>query len=374
MKERIIKFADLINEKDHKFWYALRPDIKEIFESHDIEELLSQFESSIEDFEKQKRPELTLMFFMALFILYDRDDNYLFLIKRTDNKEYIKYLKAGIKKYVQGKSNSFRYVHKLEFNNKNPYNFISLFSSWIPEYEIKLRGFLNIIEFFLHKDQETFFEIISVDNQNAIALTAILHPRAELDWGNLHRWLIRSQDELKQNAAVYYILNSDEQMAQAYLDKISLFLYSIPMETATNLLLNYLFTEKQPLKIVFEYFKNINSKDLIELELINRKKINLNDISTLILLSNYLTDKEILDEFIFLKFVEWLNLEANEYEWNQYKDNIINYLKHCSNLIHQLDFIESSLYVHNFDKTIRFKKYLRDIIKQNIIHEIKQAT
>lgn len=383
MKEQIIEIAKLISNKEHKYWYILKSDILNIFGTDDTEVLLTQFENNVESFEKQKKPELTLVFFIAFMILYDENDKYNKLIKRTNNKEYLKYLKAGLKKYLQGKSNSFRYVHKLNSNSfKNPYDFISMFSGWLPEYDMKFRGFLNVIDFFLQKDQETFFEILSVDSQNAMSLTAILHPTTALDWRYFNKWLIKSDDELKQNVAIYLVLSegkyltqrtltTNEKILEEYLSNVSSFLYSIPSGIAPKLLLNYLFGEGKPLNIVYEYFKNMSAKDLVDIDLINRK-INLNEICILILLSEYVAEKEELEKFVLEKFFDWLNFNCLESEWSQNKDNIINgFLKHIHNIELYLDYIEKSLYVHEFDKEIRFKKYLQDIVKLKIIHEIR---
>lgn len=388
MEEHIIEFATLIKNKEDRYWYVLKPDIERIFGSNDIENLLVQFENSVESFEKKSKPEFTLMFFIALMILYDTQDKYSYLIKRTDNKEYLKYLKAGIRKYIQGKSSSFRYKHDLSYEDyKNPYEFVHIFSGYLPNYEMQLRGFLNVLEFFLYKNQESFFEILSVDVQNTMTLTAVLNSRVNLRWDYLADWLINSEDELKQNVGLYYILSKgdrlarisyddrDEKELQDYLEQLKLFLKSLDEKKVSKLLLNYQFSNKKSLTVTYEYFKVIDAQDLIEYNLKDRK-ISLFEICVLNDICKYIQSKEALEELISEKFFKWLRFNCNEYIWDKYKENlllIINSLKEKLNIELCVKNISDNLYVSDFDREIRYRKYLQDVTKLKVINDINTS-
>ncbi|OAH54618.1 hypothetical protein AWH48_08485 [Domibacillus aminovorans] len=389
METKIQKIAELINERD-RGWYTLKPEFDRILGSNSASELLNELESELNNFSKGKQPHYCLIFYLALLSIITEKNELQALAKIIGGKNSYRLMKNGLKIFLSAKSSNFKYEGKLlDDRYKNKYAFVDFFSGRVPDYEMELRGYLNIFELIYEENKQSFWELLGSDRQNVIALCLLLNGHLPIKYQELVPFLM-SKDELKANGAFFYIMNHFSYLVRKYeyeqtkenghllqeeVNKLKEIFAQLPTERRMHFIVNYLFQEQVYPNFFAEELKTLNiNKIMKELE-----KQDLNNLVKLLRIKEFIRILERVEiERVFTKhFLNWIKNDANTYTWNSSKEtvkDILALLKDVTKKEMMLDLaaFRSTLFISSFDRQVRYSLYLKDEGKKQVIEEIRR--
>jgi hypothetical protein len=388
MRGKIQELAKLINNREERRWYGLAPDFEKTLGSKPAEELIDALESSLDTLPQDKLPHYCLLYFLALFILVD-DKDWGSLTAQVKNKKCYRYMKTGLKIFLMSKSPNVKYKAELgDDRYKNKYEFVDFFSGYVPDYEMELRGFLNILEFIYVEEAQSFWELIGHDRNNVLFLCLFTNGRLSFEYGELTPLLLIEND-VKANGAFFYLMLHFHHLVQKYeyqkteetgkqledeVEKVKRVLTNLPIDRRIHFIVNFLFVERTVYPNFFIEELQKADKAILVSELEKLELDNLYKLIRIVEIMKAINDQEVEKTFSH-HFIGWIKTDANPYVWKGSKQSVFEILgimgqETRGKLFSELAVLKDTLFISSFDRQVRYSQYLREEGKAQVIEEL----
>lgn len=339
-------------------WYGCKAQVEELLllphqEHHDIAHMITSF-SKVDTLPRNKVPHYTLLFYIALVILAGGEVS---VIKNNIPKTHLTFLVNGLKIFLSGKSKSLTYHAEMSDDRfQNKYEFVSRWADNVFEYEIQLSAWLKLLEIVKSVRIDSYYELLSKDSKKAFFITCMTDFRVQ----HQEKYLIHflgSNDEIQSNAAFFYIANRfNPPETVSYLKQV------MP-ETRINLILNYLFCEP---RIPGEFLATlVQEKHVVITERLQRFDVtNLYQLVRVLPILRVKRFSSIAKLFVE-SFTRWMAEDGNPHIWQSTRESVAEIYRllgrdlQCQ-LVEQLSAEAQRWFVTDFDRQVRYSKYLKD--------------
>lgn len=380
--------SSLINENGFKSNYN-RKDLINLFKTTDYKSLTKDFEESLSTFpSKNKYPHYTTIFYLALTSM--SLDNIEDLANVLSGKRSYNYLISGLKMLISGKSKTLYYnIELADKSFENKYEYINRFVYQLPYWENSSLIFLFKIIYLINRND--FFTLLEQDRSNFLFL--IFFSERENIECNDERLIkfLNSNDEMKSNAALYYLMNDFRMDYRKYLDnknskemegclnktceKIYKILNKVEKTKKVKLILNYITVEKVYPK---EFINMVTEVELRETLLEQIKLLKLNRIDDLISLETLLASNcnelnNYIEQILIIALYKLIKNNSGIYDNSKFKYFISRIKKEA--LIKLDNFIEeimNGLKLSEFDRQVRYVKFSQEAAYYQNLKEYKE--
>jgi hypothetical protein len=270
-------------------------------------------------------------------------------------------------------------------NYQNILEGIDFLSGYAGEIGHNLSHIILIFKLIYQIDKKTFFDYLKEDKQNGIYLYFMISPELEFEYQNLIS-LLNSKDAIKRNGAFNYLMHKFHYLVYDYNDgdeiseeitteviNIKKIIEEIKIDKRIELIVNYIFVENKSPGFFNQEIKNADIDLLLKLI----RKQNHNKLSNIIKLKLFINHRaDIVIQKLFVdKMLEWVKKWALESTWSRYKKMIKGILDDLENDIRtkfreDIKQLKTNLFISEFDRQVRYSKFLDDNHKKEIIDDI----
>ncbi|HPC25444.1 MAG TPA: hypothetical protein PLQ59_08040 [Fervidobacterium sp.] len=296
-----------------------------------------------------------------------------------EKKEFLRFILLGLKKFLKSKYKDLKY----EFRRVPEKEVSSLESAKNMSSVIQSNGFLVAILRFLQNlyliDKRTAIDLVENDVNNIIA-TAFIMESYYLEKETLEHF-INCEDEYRRAAAFLGILGDlsvldfpNKTQSRLPVAKITKTLDSMAFEYRVQLIVELCLYNGFSDKSLLTYC----AKDLVlTMKFISRivgeEEPNIYHLSKLLPILDQLSIyKEILTYFSDA-FVKWVFVDGSEYSWASEKGKILDFMAKKNvrkSIVEELEKRKKELFTSEFDRQVRYSRYLVDSKKLEIIESI----
>lgn len=381
----IEKISNIVNEGQFDI-NSIRENLEKIYEGKEFSKIIDDYDESLNLMPSSKIPHYTFIFYLSLVILFLDDlENIARYIKP---KKSFRFLCKGASLFVGQKSIYLKYDAKLNDDYfKNKYEFIDRFEGEFVDPNNIMFYVIYLLKLIYYADRKSLIDIINEDNQNLFFLTSITDYEIKFTDEELIDFL-NSNDELKINGALYrltydfnyaisqYAYDKNENNSKKVDEqtkRLNKVFGKLDENKKVYLIVNFIFAEKYYPIFFFDILKESKKEFIID----NLKKQDLENLYKLINLRIFI--EQLKYEEIKKLFVDFLIIfiknDGNKYVWQEKCNVVLDILKLMSDdliveLKKQLEIINSNLFISNFDRQIRYNKYLKDLDRYEIINYI----
>ena len=348
--------------------------------------------TEIEDLLKDSKYQIKDIFSYTVDILLSNNEN-IALLKQyfIDNPLKLKILVSSLESILKGTNNFYKYESSGYFSNveKDIYYYVSSFSNFIPDFEYNskaLRPLIKVLKFLYELDHTKFETVIIEDYQKVIYSYFMVGYKIDFPYNVLEKFL-KSDDKIIQNGALFYLINKLESLLH---EKDSLENRNENVVDINKLINNEIthiskvlctLPEDKKIELVIDYYFHIHRNDSLALKLNNQfinypmnlteiiqNRIEINNPYTFTKLIPILSRPE-LKELFTKELISWFKKDFNKIIWEEIKNKVIKSLE-INNISINNELINIKLFITDFDRQVRYSKYIKDIEKSKAINNI----
>lgn len=367
--------SEEVDRKDFSLLKA-RESIRDLVGNASIDCVVSEMSAYFSRTSSEKRaPDKSLCSFISLMVAFPNEVSSI-----TDaafkKKDFLRFILLGLEKFLKSKYKDLKY----EFR-RNPEKEVSSLESVQNMYSvIQSNAFLAAILRFLQSlyyiDNPTAIDLVEKDVNNIIA-TAFIMESYYLEKETLEHF-INCEDEYRRAAAFLGILGGSSVLdipntmpsRLPIIKTLDSMVSKYRIQLIVELCLHNGFIEKSlltycanDLDITIQFISKI----------VREEEPNIHHLSRLLPILDKLSSyKEILTYFSEV-FVKWVVEDGNEYSWASEEGKILDFITKKNikkSILEELEKRKKRLFTSEFDRQVRYSRYLVDSKKLEVIESI----